>query len=198
MRIFSPATAAFFASRGATVAHVLIWLQARNRKTGTAETIGFWTGDDHREFAIDGQTRTYYGAGAAMAPDPLRLRTGVKAGSWRCKFSGASREAQMAVRGYDPRHAPVEVHRVLFDPLSRNLLDEPHLKLRGYVDTISYQTPAKGGTGGITVQVAGSARALTRGLQRHRSHATLQARDDGDDFRKYASVADSGDTPWGR
>lgn len=198
MRTYSTATSAAFATRSATVAHVLIWLQARNRQSGAIETIGFWTGDDHQEFTIDGVSRIYYGAGAAMTPDPLRRQTGLKVRNWRCKFSGVSAEAQMAVRGYDPRHAPVEVHRAMFDPLSRNLLDAPHLKLRGFIDAIQYQTPAKGDTGGITVDVANSARALTKGLSRYRSHATLQARDDTDDFRKYASVADAGETPWGR
>ena len=198
MRTYSTATAAYFASRSAFTGHVLVWLQARNRSDGTDETIGFWTGADHQDFVIRGQTRTYYGAGALLAMDPLRRQTGLKVRSQRISFSQVAPEVMMAVRGYDPRHCPVEVHRALFDPLTEQLIDEPHMILRGYLDKLKLPTPEKGKSGSITFEVATAGRALTKPVSRYRSDASLRARAPQDGFRKYASLADTVEVKWGR
>ena len=197
MRSYSPTTAAYFASRAAFLGHVLVWLSARNRSTGATETIGFWTGVDHMEFTIGGQTRTYHGAGSMLAMDPIRQQTGIKVRTQRITFSQVSAEVLQALRVYDPRHAPVEVHRALFDPLSEALIDEPHLILRGYIDKAPLPTPPKGESATVAIEVASHARALTAQLARYRSDATLRHRAPGDAFRQYASIADA-ETPWGR
>lgn len=198
MRSYSPATAAYFAARGPVLAHVLIWIAARNRSTGAVETIGFWTGADHRDFVIAGATRTYYGAGAALSVDPIRLQTGLQVRTQRVQLSQVAVEAQLAVRGYDPRHGPVEIHRAIFDPLSEALVDEPHLVLRGNIDKVQIKTPAKGEAGSIEIEIATAARRLTKPLTRKRSDASLRVRAGTDAFRQYAALADKVETPWGR
>lgn len=198
MREFSPATAAYLAARRAFRGHVLVWISARNRTTGGVEQIGFWTGADHQEFLIDGQARLYYAAGSMLKMDPIRLQNGIKVRSHRVTFSQIAPELEMLIRGYDPRHAPVEIHRALFDPLSDNLIDEPHLLIRGFVDKASLTTPPKGGAGSVTVEIASEARALTRALSRYRSDSTLKARAATDRFRQYASQTEAAETPWGR
>ena len=198
MRTFSTATAAYFASRSAFVGHVLVWLQGRNRTSGEVETIGFWTGVDHAEFTIRGQLRTYYGAGALLKMDPLRRQTGLKVRSQRISFSQVSPEVMVAVRGYDIRHAPVEVHRALYHPETEVLIDEPHPILLGYIDKINLPTPAKGESAAVTMEVATAGRALTKPVSRFRSDASLRARAAGDGFRRYATLADMAEVEWGR
>ncbi|SOC20584.1 hypothetical protein [Rhodobacter maris] len=197
MYTFDATTAAHFASRGPTRAHVLIWVSARNRTTGATETIGFWTGEDHARFDIDGEERIYYGAGATLSIDPIVLQTGLSVRTQRAALSQVSPEVQMAIRGYDSRHAPIEIHRALFDPVSGLLLAPPHLKLRGYIDRLNVKTPAEGGEGSIEVSIATAAKALTKALSRKRSDESLKARAAGDQFRKYASITDPVDTKWG-
>lgn len=198
MRDFSSTTMAYFAARGPLLMHVLIWISARNRSSGALEEIGFWTGADHQLFAIGGQTRTYYGAGSMLAVDPLKWRAGLQVRTQRVTFSQVAPEVQEVIRGYDPRHAPVEMHRALCDPLSEGLIDEPHLLMRGYIDKVSLTTPAKGQSGDVAVEIATSGRALTRPLNRYRSDATLKARQPTDTFRKYASTTDKVEVPWGK
>ena len=198
MRIYSTATASYFARRSAFLGHVLVWLQARNRDTGAIEEIGFWTGADHAEFTIRGELRTYYGAGSMLGMDPIRRQTGLKVRSQRITFSQVAPELMIAVRGYDPRHAPVEVHRALFDPQSRLLIDEPHMILQGYLDKLKLPTPAKGESANISFEVATAGRALTKPVSRFRSDASLRARAPADGFRKYASLADTVEVKWGR
>ena len=198
MRSYPPITAAYFASRAAFRAHLLVWVSARNRTSGLTESIGFWTGADHAEFVLEGETRTYYGAGAMLTADPIRSQTGLKVRTWRIVFNQVAPEAQQLIRGYDARHAPVEVHRALFDPEGEQLIDTPHLVRRGFIDKAPITTPPKGETGGqIAIEISTQSRALTRPVSRYRSDASLRGRAPADAFRKYASIADSVDTKWG-
>lgn len=197
MRIYSTPTATHLAARTARRADVLIWIAARNRSTGATETIGFWTGDDHQDFVIDGATRTYLGAGNLLGVDPLKWRTGLTVRTQRVQLSQVSPEAQMAIRGYDTRHAPVEMHRV-FSDAGGVLIDTPHLLMRGFVDKITLTTPEKGGSGDAVMEIASMGRALTKPLNRYRSDASLTARAPTDTFRKWASMTDKVEVPWGR
>lgn len=196
MRIYSPATAEFFATRNQGPRHILVWFSARVRGTSDIETIGFWTGADHRDFVINGQARTYYGAGAMLGVDQIKWSTGLRTRTQRITLSQISTAVQQLVRGYDTRHAPVEIHRALYDAESRNLVDEPHLIMPGYVDKLDLTTPPKGGSGDIKIEIASQARALTKPLNRYRSHASRIAAVPGDTLRKYATRAD-GEVPWG-
>lgn len=198
MRAYSSATAAYFASRESFVGHILLWVSARNRSSGANERIGFWTGVDHQDFTIEGQTRTYYAAGAMLKADPIRRQTGIKVRTQRVTLSQVSAEVQQLIRGYDPRHAPVELHRALFHPLTEALIDEPHVLLRGYIDKVSVSTPEKGGAGNVSIEIATEARSLTKPLSRFRSDASLRARASGDGFRKYASLTETAEVLWGR
>lgn len=198
MRIYSSVTSALMAARGPLHAHALIWIEARNRGTGATETIGFWTGDDHTVFVIGGQSRTYYGAGSTLSVDPIRRAAGLQVRTQRAALSGIAPETQMALRGYDTRHARVEIHRAMFDPLTLLLADEPHRLFRGHIDRLKIVTPAKGEAGKAEVELASAARALTTALSRKRSDASLRARSSADAFRQYATQADAVETPWGR
>ncbi|WP_323041583.1 hypothetical protein [Gemmobacter sp.] len=198
MRSYSPATSAYMSARGPIHAHALVWIVARNRTTGAAESIGFWTGDDHASFVIAGSARTYYGAGTTLGVDPIRRGTGLQVRTQRATLSGLSPETQLALRGYDARHARVEIHRAIFDPLTLELVDEPHRLFRGYIDRLKIVTPAKGERGSAEVELASAARALTTPLSRKRSDASLLARAPTDKFRQYASQADAVETSWGR
>lgn len=197
MRVYPTATAAYLAAREVRRADVLIWISARNRSTGAIEAMGFWTGADHQNFDVEGQTRTYLGAGNLLGIDPLKWRTGLTVRTQRVRLSQVSAEAQQAIRGYDTRHAPIEMHRVFWNA-DGNMIDPPHLLMRGFVDKLTLTTPKKGEAGDASVEIASMGRKLTRPLNRYRSNAALVARAPTDTFRKYASITDKVEVPWGR
>ncbi|MCI5097531.1 MAG: hypothetical protein MRY77_14545 [Rhodobacteraceae bacterium] len=178
--------------------HLLVWLTALDRETDEVHRIGFWTGADHTEFTINGETRTYYGAGSILEVDPVKLSTGLEVRTQRVRFSQVAPELLQAVRLYDPRHQPLEVHRAFFDPLSELLIDAPVQCLSGFTDRIRVNTPAEGRDGSIELTIATAARALTRALGRKRSHASLSGRSPDDKFRQYASMAERVEVKWGR
>jgi len=197
MRTLDAAVTAQFATREGIYARLLAWIVARDRSTGTPMPVGFWTGDDHQDFSIGDETRTYYGAGTLLSMPSLQFDVGLKVRSHRITFSPLAPEVEQALRGYDPRLAPAELHVAHFDPLTHGLLAEPARVFRGFVDTVTVNIPAVGGAADVEVALLSSAHALTRTLSLKKSHESLIARQSGDAFRQYTAVTGAVSCVWG-
>jgi hypothetical protein len=196
MRSYDTATAAQLAGGTDISAHVLIWVTAKDRSTGAAQPIGFWTGDDDQTFVIGGQARLYHGAGAVLQVPVMLYQVGLSVRMHTLRLSSLAPEVVAAIRQYDARFAPCEIHRALFEPGTNALVAEPHRVFRGWVDAVKIATPAKGGRADCSVTLASAARALTRGLPIMRSDATQQLRS-GDRFRRFIDLSGTIDVAWG-
>ncbi|MFN4172709.1 MAG: hypothetical protein ACK4GW_13245 [Pseudorhodobacter sp.] len=198
MRAFSTATASYLAQAraGGFVARLLFWVAARNRTTGEVETIGIWNGRRDRAFTIGGATRTYKGAGGLLSVDPIVYIKGLGVQMQRARLSPIDEEVELLIRGYDARLAPVEIHRALFDPQSRALVDEPHRVFRGRIDKAPVTVPELGGEMSVEITMASSARDLTRTLALRKSDEAQQLRS-GDRFLRYADISGQVQTWWG-
>lgn len=197
MRFFDPATLAALSGREGYHMHALVWVQARNRATGLPESLGLWTGDDVAEFTIGGEVRSYVGVGEALQVPTIVQQAGYVVQMQRVAMGGLSAEAITLLRVYDPRFAPVEIHRAVFDPQSLALVAPPHLMFRGTVDEVTLPTPAKNSTVQAEIVVASSARAGTRTLALRRSDEALRARSPADGFRKYIAISNAVPVWWG-
>ena len=197
MRAYLAADLDQLTARAGVRPRILVWIRAKRWDTGATEAVGFWSGEDDATFAIAGVDRLYHGAGGLLGIDDLTLETGLDVRTLQIWFATAAEEVVDAVRGYDLRLAPVEVHRVLTGPLTHAPIAEPHRIWRGWVDGAPLTTPAIGGEGGrVTLTVASAAMALTRRLSAKYSDASMSRRG-GDRLFRYADV--SGKTPvyWG-
>ncbi|MEL7167358.1 MAG: hypothetical protein AAGL96_17980 [Pseudomonadota bacterium] len=184
------------------MAHLLVWVVARNRSTGDEETIGFWTGDDHREFTISGQARTYLAAGSLLKVQPIVGEVGVRVRTTRLTFSGASPEFKQAVAQYETNDAPCRFHVADFYADTHQLVAEPQRRYKGFIKGIDYPRPALSSDGqpGFSeaeVSVQSAARVLTRSLPLKKSDEALQGRHANDRFRRYIDVSGSVETVWG-
>lgn len=197
MRAYDGSTSAYLTAQAGMVARSLIWVVARNRTTGGSETMGLWTGDDHQDFVIGGVTRTYYGAGGVLTLEPITMSVGLAVRMQHLTLAPVAPEVETLIRGYDVRLAPVEIHRALFDPLTRALVAEPLRTFKGWIDSLTLPTPVVGGQAAIEVTLASSARALTRALALKQSDETLRLRAPNDGFRRYAVMSGSVETVWG-
>ncbi|MBM2294712.1 hypothetical protein JQX09_22400 [Sulfitobacter pseudonitzschiae] len=198
MRELSTAISQFLQSRGPRHAHLMVWIEARNRETGQAETIGFWTGADHTEIAIGGVTRTYFGAGTLLSMSPLIIEAGLNVRTSRLHFSKVAPEVQVAVRGYETREAPTEVHVAYFDALTHQLIDAPVRVFKGRITGLKMTRPKKGDPSAICeVSMQTTARALTKTLALKKSNAALLARAPSDQFRDAADISGAIETVWG-
>lgn len=195
MRTLPAAIAARRAARVSTHVENLVWVTAKNRSTGAAETLGLWTGVDHQNFTIAGQVRAYFGAGAVLQVPDIQATVGLEVRRYSIGLSAISPEVEMLIRGYDPKFAPVEIHRAEFDD-DGNLLAEPERIFKGLVDGTPIITPAIGGEATATLDVVSNAVMLTRWAGVTKSDQVQRKRQD-DRFRKYGSIAAKVPIVWG-
>lgn len=197
MAEFDASTQARLEDDSATAFQVAIWLIARNRTTGAAESLGFWTGDDHRNFTIGGQTRLYFGAGAVAQVPQVRAGIGLRVQYHRIKLPPFTEEVRQALRVYDARGAAVEVHQVAMDPLTGRPLGLRRM-IKGVLNGAPETRGGKGQQAFVELVIASSARALTRKPPLMRSAAALALRNPNDKFRDDVEQAGERIVPWGR
>lgn len=199
MRDLASEIVAQLAARQGVRPRYLIWFVARNRDNPeTAETMGLWTGGDHREFVIGAETRTYYGAGGVLDVPEMVAETGLTVRMQTVALSAIAPEVALLIRGYEPRFARVEIHRAFFSTETNNLLAAPERVFKGVLDEVTVHMPEAGGEARVEAVLAPATRALTRVLGLKKSHQSQRLRDGGDDF--FINIGTTGTgirTPWG-
>jgi hypothetical protein len=197
MRILDPTSAAYLAAHTGVASRHMVHVIARNRTTGAQEALGLWQGDDHLTITMGGVNRTYFGAGALIAVEPIRAGIGLEVRMLQVGLSPLTPEVAQLLRGYDARLAPAEVHRALLSLETGQLIAEPIRVFRGWVDEVKIRTGEVSGTGEATVTLASAARGLTRALTLTRSDAEMRRRNSGDAFRRYTDIAGEVGVWWG-
>lgn len=185
------------AKRQGVIARNLLWIEAKNRTSGVVEPLGIWNGVDHHEFTIDGELRTYYGAGGFIGFGKLTQSVGLYVRKLTATLSPLSEEALTVLREYEPKFAPVEVHVAVFEPDTNALLDIVPM-FSGWIDTAPIKTP-KVGEGGATatLNMIGQTRILTKTVASKRSHETQRLRSASDTFFANVAVTGTVQTAWG-
>ena len=196
MREFDAGTLAALQDRSGIITRQMIWITAKNRIAGDPETIGLWNGPDHETVTIGGETRTYYGAGTNLKVPRIITEVGIQARTHRVTLSALAPEVLTAIRTWDARLAPVEIHRVLLDLSSHNLVSEPHRVFRGWINKAPLPRRPEGEEAELTLSLTSSARALTRTVSLLKSDESQKLRG-GDRFRRHADVSGDIITYWG-
>lgn len=195
MRIYDSSTGTYLAARAGVIARTLVWVTARNRATNADESAGFWNGLDDRTITAGGQARLYHGAGALMAVEGVTAGIGLDVRVVQVSLSPLAPEVAQTLRGYDPRLAPVEIHRALFDLDSGAIVGTPHRIFRGEVSELSIVT---GENASATLSLVSASRVLTRSVHAYRSDASMRARSGSDLFRRYSDISGEVDVWWGQ
>lgn len=195
-RSYDAATAAYLSASDGIIARQLMWIRAKRRDTGQTEVMGLWSGEQAQLFSIDSKIRLYHGAGAMPGLEALTYTAGLQVQMHEILLNPLHPQVTEAIRLYDARWAPVEIHRAFFHVGTRKLVSEPHRVWKGWIETMSLPRPAPGGTVEGKITLAGASRALTRGIPLKKSDES-QRRRQGCRFYRYSSV--SGDVPiyWG-
>ena len=196
MRTISPALSAYLAGSTGIEARVLFWITAKDRGTGAPVTFGFWNGDDDEVFTINSVARTYHGAGDLALPEPMTFSAGLSISTYELALSPLSADVQSALRTYDPRLAPVEIHRAFFDTTSKVLLEEPTRVFKGQVDEVPIGTPEINGEATAKISMSSSAVFLTRKLTQTKSESMQRLRSD-DRFFRWTDITGQVSVSWG-
>ncbi|MDO5632141.1 MAG: hypothetical protein Q4G22_09915 [Paracoccus sp. (in: a-proteobacteria)] len=187
-------------SRATRDVAILLWIVAKDIHDGSIVRTGLWTGKDHREFRVEGQSRGYFGAGGLVSVGPIRSVIGTDVQETTASFALTAPEVELAVRRYELRQADVEIHRALFDAFSGELIGITR-KFKGWIDRLEITGVTDTAPGRCEVVMAGAARCGTRGLSLKRSDASYQLRKlpDGrpDLFGQYGDISGSVPVKWG-
>lgn len=205
MRVTDPAIAAHLSARKPVLVRHMLWIKARNRATGAVEGLGLWDGDDHQDIAVNGQLRTYYGAGGLVSIEAIRQAKGTDVRRTRATLAPMAPEVAVAIRGYDPRTAPVEIHRQIYDPETMQPVGAPERLLKGRISEIELTYPAeKGGESddaSCDITIATGTIEGTRGLALKKSDESQKLRKlpggRPDRFYQYTDISGKVPVKWG-
>lgn len=202
MRSISTANQAALAAR-ALVARDFLWFMARDRTTGAAVPVGFWSDIENVSAQVlDPDTllpvvRSYYGAGGLITIDDIPSVSTIQVQDVHIRMSQLDEQVANAIRGYDTKQARVEIHRGLFDPISRDLVAPAVVRFVGFVNVIEVHTGAENEDGYVDITCTSHTQELTRSNPATRSHADQQIRAPGDAFFIDAAVVGDWEFQWG-
>lgn len=197
MRTFDTATQAYLDSRDGMHAEGFIWITAKNRISGAPESVGIWTGGYPTALVIDGVTRNYDGAGGLLEIEDMSSDIGVSVRNIQVRLAGMDPSVEAAVRLYDSRFAPVEIHRAIFDLENEGMVGEPHRVWKGFIDTVDIKTDEVGGSVTCELSLVSNAQLLTRTLAQKKSDDSQRLRSSGDRFRRYSTLTGQIPLFWG-
>lgn len=195
MQTLDPVELAEHERRLGTISRTLFYVTAKNRTTGLPESIGLWDGDDVEEFTIDGDVRIYYGPSIMEVPT-ISGGVGLDVRQISVKVPHLSPEVQNMLRLYDPRLAPVEMHRAVYSLETNNLIGLRRI-FKGWITKAPITTGAEGQEGRADISLVSAARSLTRKLALYRSNADQRARLGTDRGREYGSTSGLKEVWWG-
>ncbi len=187
-----------FAQRRGVEPRVLFWIEPRNRATGLREALGLSNLDDHRDFDVEGETRTFYGAGNVLGLSPIRSVTGLDVMYHSITLPPFTDEVRLILDQYDAHLAPVRVYSVALDIDTMKPLAAPIRFVKGTLQEAPKTVGAKRtASSKVALKMASNVRRLTLSLPIYRSQDALERRSAGDLGREHIGVAPDWVVPWG-
>lgn len=186
------------------VARDFLWVVARDRITGDAVADGNWSGlGDYTAEVIDPNTggtveRLYHGSQGLISISNIPLVSNITVQTVTIVMSQVNDRVEALVRQYDAKQARVEIHRGLFSPDTRQLVDPAVCRFVGFVDTIEVKTPRENETGGVTLSCKSHTQEMTRANSETRSHDSQQRRLANDAFYQDVAVVGEWEHFWGK
>lgn len=197
MKSLDPALVTHLAARGQISSRILVWFDAVQKLDGSPGAWGVWTGEDDRTLTIGDVDRTYFGAGSMGDPGSMTFEAGYVVRLHRITLSHKHPDVAAALALTNIRLRAVEIHQVHLQPGSHDLVGAPQLRFTGEVETFTRPRLAQGESGMAEVQLASSARTLTRPVEITKSEAVLRAVYPTDRFRQYNVVSGKVSVAWG-
>lgn len=191
------------ARRNGLVVRDFVSVQAKDRNTGDMDWLCVWNGKVPVTASIikpsDGSTitRDFQAMGSLLQIQAIPGSMGLEVRTIRVKLSKLPDAVLNIFRTYDARMAPIQIHRGLFDPDTRQLVDPAQCRFDGFINNAPIRTPKAGGEGAIEAECVSFARMMTRKSGKLFSDETLKLRS-GDRFGKYLDEAGAWRVWWGQ
>lgn len=202
MRDIDSDTQAALAAR-ALVARDFIQITGKKFSDGSTATAYFWsdlgtvTAEVIDAITGDAASHDYIGTATLLKIDDIPLTSDVTVRTINASLSQINQAVIDAVRGYDLKQAPVQIHRGMFDPQTRQLVAPPLPRFVGFVDQCVINTPQEGSDGSIVLTLTSHTQELTRFNTAKCSDADQKRRSDSDNFYQDIAVVGNWQAFWG-
>jgi len=188
---------------GTVVARTLVTITVKDRLTGNPVPLGFWMDAGPASFnvvnprtgAVEG--RSFLGE-ALISVGEIPLISDISVRDVEAVLAAIDDSVQEAVRTYDVRNAPIEIHRVYLDPTTMGQVAPARCRFLGQVDTAPIETAAEGGASTVTLSCTSTTQELRRKNPDVASYESQILRKSDDDFYRDTGVASDWTLFWGR
>lgn len=186
-----------------TVPRDFVWFTVRDRDTGVAHSEGYWSDEGTisasvYDVAAGGNvTRTYTGAGGLIGISPIPLVSGLSSQTVTITLAGVSDRIETLIRGYEPRHGRIQIHRGLLHHETRVLVAPAQPRFLGWIDGVPLEAEGEGGETLVKVKCVSDSRELGRGNPATRSDADQRLRSATDNFFQDVSTIGQLEVFWG-
>lgn len=184
------------------VVRYLIHIEAKNRDTAETESLNLWTGEITRDLQVENPrtggivTRTYVSGHGWLKLPSIPQKLELEARSLRLPITRLPQEVIDIIRTYDPQFKQIDLHRMIFDKVTRQPLAPAKCLFFGFTNSAPIEVPAAGGEGVVELEMSTTSRYLTRTRGDKFSDEFLKRRDN-DRFGKYLDVAGLWRVFWG-
>ncbi|WP_420132602.1 hypothetical protein [Rhodopseudomonas sp.] len=186
------------------VSRDFLWLQVRAIADGSPVYDGMWS--DVGSFdaqVIDPDTggivtRTYIGSSTLVKISDIALVSDLTVQTVTIELAQCSGRVNDLLRSYDAKQGVVQIHRGLFDEVSREQAGPAIPRFYGFIDLVAIPTVKENEFGTVKLTCTSHTQELTRSSSDTRSDASQRQRGATDNF--YQDVATVGDRQhfWGR
>lgn len=169
----------------------------------TPSSFGWWTGPGNvtadMADGITGNTvsRAFRGGGVLIDVAPIRYTSDLSVRAAQVQLSDIDSNVETAFRGNTGKQAPMQLHLGLLDTVRREMITQAQPMFVGFVDGLTWGTPAVGSAGSLTVRCVSHARELMRTSSETRSRASQIRRSSSDRFYDYTASAPNWKIKWG-
>lgn len=195
---FDAAQSAQLAERRGTDAQILVLVEPQDRDTGAVVPLGFWTGDDHERFVVDGEEHLFFGAGAIIEVPPIRAGIGLEVHRHRVILPPLLDEVKLFLQTLRAAQARVRVWSQMMDLDTGLALGPPRRVIKGRLERAPETLGKIGDQSRTELVIADATRALTFAQPITKSDAELRLRAASDRFREHADVIGDIPIPWGQ
>lgn len=197
-----PLVTAWLEARKPVRLRTLAWMNVRSLANSTIVSVGFWSGEDTMEISVlDPETeapvtRLFYGAGSLPTIEDLEQEPGLEILPCRFSLSPIDPAVELALRGYDLRHAPIALFVGYGDPEARGFLAPPRAVFEGFVNTAPVSEAPPDGEAEMELTLVPVTRQLTVGNPTRASDQQQRQRA-GDRILRYMDTVHLVPISWG-
>lgn len=185
------------------VARDFLTVWPKDRSTGAEQEKAYWSGvgnvsaDVVNPLTGSATSRSMRGAGTLIQTADIPLVSNVTVQRVPVRLSHIDTDVMSALRTYDLRQARVQIHRGLFNPDTRVLVNAAVSRFVGFVDGAPLETPSENEEGSFQLECVSHTQEMLRSNPEVASDESQKRRNATDNFLQDVATVGEWEIRWG-